>query len=176
MKMRIAGFALATLATSAALAADDAALARCRGIADSAARLACYDALPIGSVFRAPAAPPPAQAAPQASAPAAARTAPAPVAATPAAPPSQSSYGMEERIAQQEQPKTMESAISGHFGGWGPRDRIRLANGQVWQVVDDSSAYLNLDNPKVVIRRGMMGGFFLEFESTTRTARVRRIE
>lgn len=161
MKIRTTGLALATLAAASAVAADDAALARCRGIADNAARLACYDALPIGSVFRAP--------------PATTPTAPAPVGAAPA-PPAQSSFGMEERIAQQEQPKSMESTIPGHFGGWGPRERIKLANGQVWQVVDDSSAYLNLDNPKVVIRRGMMGGFFLEFEATTRTARVRRLQ
>jgi hypothetical protein len=31
----------------------------------------------------------------------------------------------------------------------------------VWQIADDSSTYFNLENPKVVIRRGMMGGFFL---------------
>jgi hypothetical protein len=35
---------------------------------------------------------------------------------------------------------------------------------------------LNLDNPKVVIRRGMMGGFFLELEKTNRSPRVRRVQ
>jgi hypothetical protein len=35
------------LLSSAALAADDAALLRCRAIADAAARLACYDTLPL---------------------------------------------------------------------------------------------------------------------------------
>lgn len=172
MKIQAASLALATAAATTALAADDAAIARCRGIADNAGRLACYDALPVSSAFRAatPAAPPAAPAATPAP-PAARAAAPAP-----AAPPAAQAFGMEERIARDEQPKTMESAIAGHFGGWGPRERIRLANGQVWQVVDDSTAYLNLDNPKVVIRRGMMGGFFLEVENTTRTARVRRIQ
>lgn len=169
MNIRTAGLALATLAAASAVAADDAAIVRCRGITDNAARLACYDALPIGSVFRAPPATAPA-------APAATPSAPQASAPARPAPPAQSSFGMEERIAQQEQPRSMESTIPGHFGGWGPRERIKLANGQVWQVVDDSSAYLNLDNPRVVIRRGMMGGFFLEFEATTRTARVRRLQ
>jgi hypothetical protein len=38
---------LAGLFVSGAALADDAGLARCRAIADNAARLACYDALPL---------------------------------------------------------------------------------------------------------------------------------
>ena len=47
MKVRTASLALALLASSLAHAIDDSAFARCRGIADTANRLACYDALPM---------------------------------------------------------------------------------------------------------------------------------
>ena len=83
---------------------------------------------------------------------------------------------MENRAPEVELPTTMQSTIPGHFEGWGPKARIKLANGQVWQIADDSQAYFNLDNPKVVIRRGMMGGFFLEVEDSNRSPRVRRVQ
>jgi len=83
---------------------------------------------------------------------------------------------MENRAPQVELPATMQSTIPGHFEGWGPKARIKLANGQVWQIADDSTAFFNLDNPKVVIRRGMMGGFFLEVENSNRSPRVRRVQ
>jgi hypothetical protein len=83
---------------------------------------------------------------------------------------------MENRAPEVELPTTMQSTIPGHFEGWGPKARIKLANGQVWQIADDSQAYFNLENPKVVIRRGMMGGFFLEVENSNRSPRVRRVQ
>jgi hypothetical protein len=86
-------------------------------------------------------------------------------------------FGMEERVAAaQALPNTLESTIPGRFEGWGPNTRFRLANGQVWQVVDNCSAVVYRDNPKVVVRRGMMGGFFLEIEDSNRSPRVRRIQ
>jgi len=175
--IRTAGLMLALSAGSLAHAVDDAAFARCRGIADTAARLACYDALPGAAPPRATATP----AAPATPSPAPAARAPAtsaPPAAAPAAPPAQTAqnFGMEERVAGPAPPTTMESYIPGRFEGWGANTRIKLGNGQVWQVVDGTSAYFNLDNPKVVIRRGMMGGFFLEIENSNRSPRVRRIQ
>jgi hypothetical protein len=83
---------------------------------------------------------------------------------------------MEERVVASGLASTMESTIPGHFEGWAPGTRIKLANGQVWQVVDQTSAFFNRDNPKVVVRRGMMGGFFLEIENSNRSPRVRRIQ
>jgi hypothetical protein len=175
MKVRTAGLALALLASSLAHAIDDSAFARCRGIADTANRLACYDALPMNVTPAATQAPP--IAAPKA-APAKPSSQPPP-ASPPAAPQQQAaaqSFGMENRAPEVELPTTMQSTIPGHFEGWGPKARIKLANGQVWQIADDSQAYFNLDNPKVVIRRGMMGGFFLEVENSNRSPRVRRVQ
>jgi hypothetical protein len=175
MKVRTASLALALLASSLAHAIDDSAFARCRGIADTANRLACYDALPMNVTPAATQAPP--IAAPKA-APAKPSSQP-PTASPPAAPQQQAaaqSFGMENRAPEVELPTTMQSTIPGHFEGWGPKARIKLANGQVWQIADDSQAYFNLDNPKVVIRRGMMGGFFLEVENSNRSPRVRRVQ
>ena len=182
MKFRTLGVA-AALAAPAAHAVDDAAFARCRSIVDTAARLACYDALPVAPAApmapsRAPAAAAPAPAAPSPAAPsrapAGSAAAPAPAAPAPAA--NAGDFGMEERIAASTLPPTMESYIPGHFEGWGAGTRIKLANGQVWQVVDGTSAYFNRENPKVLVRRGMMGGFFLEIENSNRSPRVKRVQ
>ena len=187
MKLRTAGLGLALSTISLAHAVDDASFARCRGIADNAARLACYDGLPMGAAIANPQAPPvaPSRAAPAAPGPSAMTPrhagpaptpAPAPAAPAPQPQPAQN-FGMEERVAAaKELPTTMESTIPGRFEGWGPNSRFTLANGQVWQVVDGSSAVVYRDNPKVVIRRGMMGGFFLEIENSNRSPRVRRLQ
>ena len=125
-----------------ALAADDAALHRCRALADAPARLACYDALPL----------------------AAAPAAPATGAAT---------FGMETR---QPEVAAITTHIEGRFEGWQPGSRIRLANGQLWQVSDGSTGVYDLTNPKVTLRRGALSGFWLEIEGANRSPRVRRVE
>lgn len=140
------------LAVSFPAFAQGSSLQACRAIADAGARLACYDALPL------PAATP--AAAPAASAPAAT---------------AQSNFGLEAK-AVQKAPDAIDSHIEGRFEGWSDKTRIKLANGQVWQVSDGSHAYLNLTNPKVRVRRGLFGAFFLDIEGTGRSPRVRRVE
>lgn len=178
MMKRTAGLVLALSTIPLAHAVDEASFARCRGIFDPAARLACYDGLPISTPPAATQPPPiaPARTAPVAPPPAA--RAPAPAAAPAPAPQAQAQqeFGMEQRAPVVEYPTTMETYIPGRFEGWGPNTRIKLGNGQVWQVVDGTSAMFNLDNPKVVIRRGMMGGFFLEIGGSNRSPRVRRLQ
>jgi hypothetical protein len=136
--------------------ADDSGLLRCRAVQDPAARLACYDALAVP-------APTPRAVSPQVTSP---RAAPAPT-------PEQ--FGL-ERPRFQDQIEAIASTIAGRFDGWGPNDRIRLANGQVWQVADGSSGAHWIENPKVRVRRGMLGAFFLEIEGTNRSPRVQRVQ
>jgi hypothetical protein len=131
------------LGLAAPAQADEAALQRCRGVAEAAARLACYDAIVVRP------------AAVAASAPVAER------------------FGLP---AAAEAVDRIESRINGRFEGWRGRDRIRLANGQVWQVVDDSTGVYWLDSPRVVVRRGALGSFVLEIEGANRAPRVRRVE
>ena len=142
------------LLSSAALA-DDAALLRCRGIAEASARLACYDALPLtpgeGKAGQA--------AAKQGS-----------------QPPTAEQFGLEEQLAPKSPVDAIESQIPGRFEGWQPNTSIRLANGQVWQVTDGSSRMYDLVNPKVEIRRGVLGAFYLNIYGDNRTVRVRRLQ
>jgi len=150
------GAAFVFSASASASAATDADLVRCRAVADSAARLACYDAL----------LPAPASAAPG--------VAPPPTAAM-AAPPPVADFGFELR-ALQAAPEAIDSRISGLFEGWRPGTRIRLDNGQVWQVIDDSRAAIDQRDVKVRISRAAMGSFLFEVEGRRSVARVRRVE
>ena len=161
---------LALLLISTAALADDAALQRCRGIADASARLACYDALPLAgaetkSELAKPGTPP--------AAVAETKSEPAKPGALP--PQKAEEFGLPRQPTEVELDK-IESSIPGHFEGWQPNSRIRLANGQVWQVTDGSSQILDLTDPKVTIRRGVFSAFYLEFEGNNRTARVRRVQ
>lgn len=150
--------ALLCLAAATSALADDASLLRCRAIQDGPARLACYDAIAV------PAA---------AAAPKAATRAPATAAAPATAPREQFGFEHKQEILKVE---AIESTIPGRFEGWRANENIRLANGQVWQVVDDSRASLWIENPKVRVRRGALGAFYLEIEGTNRSPRVRRLQ
>ncbi len=160
-------FALILLAATTSALADDAGILRCRTIKDSAARLACYDALSV------PSAAPAAAAQPKAGTPSAAAAAAPKAAATPPTPAQQ--FGMESKTPAA-QLDAIESTIPGMFEGWGPNTVITLANGQAWQISDSSSGYIHMENPKVKIRRAFMGSFVLEFEGSSRIAKVRRVK
>jgi len=82
---------------------------------------------------------------------------------------------MEGRAPAAELP-AIQSHIPGTFLGWSQYSRIRLANGQVWQVIDEGSRRMQLQDPKVRVRRGLMGAFYLEFEAHNHAPRVRRVE
>jgi hypothetical protein len=150
-------------APASSIAQDDG-LRRCRAIPEAAARLACYDALVPSA------------------APAARTGAPA-VPAVPTQPPAlpreasaSERFGLEHKAASSERADRIESYIPGTFKGWGPNSEITLANGQVWKVVDGSTMAYVWQDPKVYVRRGMLGSFFLDIEGENRSARVRRIK
>jgi len=152
---------LTLLLLSGAALADDAAVLKCRALGDGAARLACYDAIPVGA--RQPAA---------VAAPAAAT-----VAAAAPARSKEADFGMEAVKQREEQPKSITSTVAGNFEGWGPGSQIKLANGQVWRVIDGSEAVLpRMRDPKVTIERNMFGTLFLKVEGTNNSAKVRRVQ
>ena len=148
MKTRALLLLLSIPMSSAALA-DDLELRRCRGIADASARLACYDAmvLPVSQGEVNPAKP----------------TLPS------------EHFGFEQQ-AIQSGPQTIDSYIPGRFEGWDSNARIRLANGQVWQITDGSKRAFNLTDPKVSVRRGIFGAFFLDIEGYNFAPKVKRVQ
>jgi hypothetical protein len=156
---------LAALLAGSPAWSDDAGLLRCRALGDGPARLACYDALPLSSQA-------PRAASPQAAAPGGR---PAPAAVPPAVAPSAAGqFGLAAKPAEELQ--AIHSSIPGLFEGWRPNERIRLANGQVWQVADDTSSLLQRRDPKVTVRRGALGAFYLDIEGDNRSPRVRRVQ
>jgi len=162
-----------TVITLAALLSGQAAQAQnlaegvkaCRQMTDSARRLACYDAL------QEPAQPATAAATAAVSAVAAPAAAPAAV-ADPVA-----KFGQEsvKRPAGTPELRQLESRIPGKFRGWGPNTSIELENGQVWRIADGSSAYYDLQDPKVIVHRGILGAFYLEIEGIGFQMRVTRV-
>jgi len=136
------------LASSTALA-DDAALLKCRALTDTASRVACYDAIPVG--VAAPAA-------------AAART-------------PEQNFGMEAVKQREAQPASIRSTVVGDFDGWGPGSQIRLANGQVWRIIDGSDAVLpRTKDAAVTIERNVFGTLFLKVDGGNSSAKVRRVQ
>ncbi|WP_457389857.1 hypothetical protein [Roseateles sp. P5_E1] len=158
-----------SLAALPALAQDG--LQRCRAMTDSAARLACYDTL--ADAARVPA--PPAR--PAAPAAVAQTAAPVTAMATTAAPArtGETTFGLPES-KRPEAVESVESSVGPRFDGWGPNSRIRLANGQVWQVVDGSSVALPEGPRKVSVKRGALSSFYLDIEGLKTSPRVRRVE
>jgi hypothetical protein len=142
------------LAGQAAIAApaDDSAILHCRSLSEAGARLACYDAIPVARAG-------------------------APTRASAPAPTPEQSFGVETvRKAESETPKFIESTIPGKFEGWGPNTQFKLANGQVWRVVDGSSADLApMQDPHVKIVRNIFGTMFLEIAGTNNSPKVRRV-
>ncbi len=176
-------FITALLCTAALPAtAQDAALERCRGIEAPAARLACYDAA-LPPRLAAPRVPSPPVAATQPAAPAPIADAPV----RPSAPPTSvsprpageapSNFGFESRRrTADEPPDRVLTSYQGTFSGWGPAEKIPLANGQVWQIADGSQTAYDVKNPVVRIVRGAFGSFFMEIEGVSHSPKVRRVQ
>ncbi|MBV7534792.1 hypothetical protein KW842_03330 [Duganella sp. sic0402] len=148
---------LVLLAASGSALASDADLLRCRALTDVAARVACYDAIPLAA---GKAAPKPAVSA----------------AATPAA--ASANFGLSAtQMRKPDEPNSVESTLVGRIDGWGPTTQFRLANGQVWRVADDSSGSVTeIENPKITITRNSLGTIFLEIEGSKQAPRVRRLQ
>lgn len=153
------------LFVSGAALADDAAMLQCRGIADVPARVKCYDAIPLGASAAA-------------AVPVAAVAA---VAAVPTAQQREQAFGMATiaapKAVEAEKSNSISSTIAGKFDGWSGNEMVKLANGQIWRIVDGSSAVLSpMNNPKVTIERNFIGTYFLKIDGTNNSPKVRRVQ
>ena len=159
---------LPLLLVSGVAIADSAGLVRCRGIADGPLRLACYDALTVPATGTA--------AGSTANSAGQVASQPASAAQSPSGQQKPDQFGLEAKVANNGQLDAIESHIPGSFEGWSAKKNIKLANGQVWQIADDSSRAHYIDNPKVRIRRGALGSFYIEIQGTNASPRVRRVQ
>ncbi len=144
---------LSLLFLSGAALANDAAILQCRALSDAGGRLACYDAIQVGVK--------------------------PPVATASAAPArsQEANFGIEAKKQREAEPKSITSTVTGNFEGWGPGSQIRLANGQVWRIIDGSEAVLpRTRDQKVTIERNVFGTLFLKVEGTNSSAKVRRVQ
>jgi hypothetical protein len=69
----------------------------------------------------------------------------------------------------------IRSEIRGDFRGWQKGDKIRLENGQVWEVIDGTLGIPSTPLVKVTIEPGFMGSWLMKVEGYNATARVRRL-
>ena len=150
-------FLLLLLASGSALA-DDASLLRCRAIADLGQRFTCYEAIPVGN-----------------------KTAPAPgaKAGAPVAPPVVAGGAAEQAFGKpvdNNALKSFESVIPGKFEGLAPNQLITLANGQVWRIIDDSSAPVSGFNLKAKVERNFIGTTFMVIEGTNTSPKIKRVK
>lgn len=149
-----AGAVLMVLLASGSAWADGAAILRCRQQLDPALRFACYEAITVTVTAAAAASQKPAAAAPV---------------------PSADQFGLEQKATPVAMP-SITSSIAGRFYGWEPNEKILLTNGQVWQISDDSRGALVSTDPKVTVRRGALGAFYLDIEGTNRSPKVKRTQ
>ena len=70
------------------------------------------------------------------------------------------------------------TSITGEFRGWSKAGtRLKLDNGQVWDITDSTSRLrINVVNPDIVIEPGVLGAWYLRVEGYNTRARVKRIK
>jgi hypothetical protein len=79
-------------------------------------------------------------------------------------------------IQRKDEPQEVRGTVGPSFDGWGPNRRIRLDNGQIWQVIDGTSVTVAEGARKVIVKRGALGSYYLDFEGLNTSPRVRRVE
>jgi hypothetical protein len=165
----------------------------CRAIADSAARLACFDretaalasSPPTATASAADTPPAPSSTARTAAAPATVTAAPAPGAATPAAPPldAQQSFGLSgSAIAANEEAAgarpakvaKIEARIVGLSLTGNGRTVFTFDNSQMWRQIESDGDMLARLGDSATISRGLLGSYWLQLKSG-RGCKVTRI-
>lgn len=73
--------------------------------------------------------------------------------------------------------EAIESSIVGEFRGFAKGRTYTLENGQVWEQVESASlAGVRRTNPKVSIKPGVLGNWFMKIDGYNTAAKVRRVK
>jgi hypothetical protein len=81
--------------------------------------------------------------------------------------------GFRERLDTRE----IDARVAGTFTGWAGVTEITLDNGQVWRVTDPNSRLRTgpVESPRVTLRAGALGGWWMIVEGFNTRAPVERI-
>lgn len=161
---------------------------KCRAIVEDAKRLACYDLI-VDSTYAKmdeykSASTEDVVSAPTTTVPVAAKSAKEAELAIPNSSPNEKveklhteqTFGMERKIAESEQLDEIHTSFEGEFTGWEAKQEFALANGQVWKIADGSTGYHRISNPKIRIKRGVFGVFFMTIEGLNKSPKVKRVK
>lgn len=175
------------------LAAGQESAADCADIEDDRERLECFDRFFSGAPREAGTDDPVGATSASSTAPAAERRRAEPVAdrASRAAPANERRTAATQRApdapASREErfglsPKVldlggeeMSSVALGEFSMWRRGQKIRLENGQVWEITNPTDYFYKVTNPKVTIEKGLFSSFYLHIEGVSKSLRVKRI-
>lgn len=189
MKLIVGVMAIVAAGTVAHAAPNlEFSIGLCAAKPDSAARLACFDAIAAKlqsgeAIAAAPAAVTPAATPVVPAAPAAPVSAPAPApAVTPAAPP-EARFGAEtlakesqKAAGQPEQIDEIHAVISQLAFAANGRAIVTLENGQVWRQIDgDTSPFRGKQGEKATIERSLFGSYSLTVEGHNMLIKVNRV-
>ena len=73
-------------------------------------------------------------------------------------------------------PDSIQSRILGSFSGWAGDTVFTLENGQVWEQISKDHFKVHLTDPKVEIRKGSFGTYFLKIEGYGSRCKVKRVK
>lgn len=69
-----------------------------------------------------------------------------------------------------------ETYIVGSFSGWNGSEQFEMGDGSVWEIVGGSVFHTpTMENPKVLIKRGILGSWNMSVEGFNTRAKVRRV-
>jgi len=74
------------------------------------------------------------------------------------------------------EPEEINTSVVGVFNGWSGETEFTLQNDQVWKQSGNGMLSVKLDNPKVKIRKGMLGSYILTVEGFNSSIKVKRIK
>lgn len=89
---------------------------------------------------------------------------------------SQDSFGAERIKKDNPTADVMESKIIGEFDYLEKGDKINLSNGQTWVVTESRTLRYKAKNPEIIISKGFMGSYLLEFPGHNRRIKVKRVK
>ncbi len=72
--------------------------------------------------------------------------------------------------------ESIESRIIGKFEGWTKGLRLKLENGQKWEIISGKTFTKSLQDPKITISRAVFGSFSAKIEGITGIAKVKRVK